>query len=318
CAGQANCTFSVWENVLRAKKNEDKWKDGVLRAVFHCKKKAEFHRTCGTEVWAQSGWLQNVGYPEYYLGDEGPCTITLSVDEGQKIQLTITDLNVKEDVSTPAGDECRDSLLVTEGSKQLLTRCGEINQPISITSEGSSLNITLNAYDDLSPKRGYIAHFQALGCESPDMPQDGYRAYRNATHAEYWCCVHHVFPDTLSRKRILKCNRGHAWNDTLPDCYDLEELLNNGNITESQYITLANGTSGAVRAEMFRQAHLVYDLVVPTVIMSVLVLGNVAVVVLIIYCRRGIVEENALSEELESIKANPEPTDVLDTAPCSV
>ncbi|XP_066985289.1 uncharacterized protein [Macrobrachium rosenbergii] len=317
CGGLSNCSFSVWDHVPGADANQDIWQKGVLRAVYHCKKKSEFYRTCGTELWAQSGWIQNVGYPEYYLGDEGPCTITISVDEGQHIQLTITDLSIR-DMSQPIEESCKDSLTVFEGSKQLLNRCGEINQPLTIVSEGSSLNITLNASTKLFPKRGYLAHFQALGCESPEMPQDGYRAFRNATYAEYWCCIHHVFPDTLLRRRVLKCNRAHSWNDTLPDCVDLEELLNTGNITETQYLSLSNGTTSTAHAEMFQQAHFVYDLIVPTVIMTVLVLGNVAIVILIIYCRRGIIEDNAHSEELESIKANPEPTDVLDTAPCSV
>ncbi|KAG7159185.1 putative CUB domain-containing protein-like 10, partial [Homarus americanus] len=216
-------------------------------------KKSDFHRVCGTEKHAQSGWMQSIGYPQYYLGEPGVCTVTIRVDEGQHIQLTITDLSLR-----------------------------------------------------------------AIGCETPATPVDGYMAYRNATHAEYWCCVRHVFPDTHARRRLLKCNRAHTWNDTLPDCADLEELFQDGNITETQYQNMVNGSSGYAMAEMLRQAHLVYDLVVPTVIMSVLVLGNVAIVFLIIYCRRGVIEEGANCEELESIKANPEPTDVVDSKPCEV
>lgn len=56
---------------------------------------SEVHRVCGTEVWAQTGWVQSIGYPEYYLGQESDCAITIRVDEGQKVQLTITDLSVR-------------------------------------------------------------------------------------------------------------------------------------------------------------------------------------------------------------------------------
>lgn len=60
----------------------------------------------------------------------------------------------------PNEDTCRDSISVTEGSKQLLHRCGETNRPISITSEGHALNVTLTATSNVYPKRGYVAHFQ--------------------------------------------------------------------------------------------------------------------------------------------------------------
>ncbi|XP_045624633.1 uncharacterized protein [Procambarus clarkii] len=317
CGGQAECKFSVWSHVPSAQVAQDAWKGGVLWAAYDCVNKSDFHRVCGSEVWAQSGWMQSIGYPQYYLGEPGVCTITIRVDEGQHIHLTIMDLSIREIVQ-PNEDSCRDSVSVMEGSKQLLLRCGEAKQPLSVISEGPELNVTLTATTKLFPKRGYVAHFQALGCETPSTPADGYMAYRNATHAEYWCCVHHVFPDTLARRRLLQCTRGHSWNDTLPDCIDLEELLEEGNITETQFHNLVNGSSTEAQAEMLRQAHLVYDLVVPTVIMSVLVLGNVAVVFLIIYCRRGVIEVGVRCEELESIKANPEPTDVIDSEPCNV
>ncbi|XP_071550404.1 uncharacterized protein [Panulirus ornatus] len=317
CGGQTECKFSVGRHVPAALQDQDQWKGGVLRVIYDCVHKSDFHRVCGSEVWAQTGWVQSVGYPEYYLGDPGVCTITIRVDEGQRVMLTISDLSIREIVQ-PSEDSCRDSLSVTEGSKQLFHQCGETNQPLRITSEGSEMNLTLTATSTVFPKRGYLAYFQALGCETLITPEDGYRVFRNATHAEYLCCVHHVFPDTLARHRLLQCNWAHTWNDTLPNCVDAEELFENGNITESQYYTLVNGSSRYAQAEMLRQAHLVYDLVVPTVIMTVLVLGNVAVVFLIIYCRRGIIEEGVRCEELESIKANPEPTDTIDSEPCNV
>ncbi|XP_042239777.1 uncharacterized protein LOC121877896 [Homarus americanus] len=315
CGGQTECKFNIQSDVPSA--HEDVWKNTVLWTVYHCVQKSDFHRVCGTEKHAQSGWMQSIGYPQYYLGEPGVCTVTIRVDEGQHIQLTITDLSLR-DIIQPNEESCRDSVTVTEGSKQLLQKCGETNKPLKIKSEGPELNVTLTATSNVYPKRGYIGYFQAIGCETPATPVDGYMAYRNATHAEYWCCVRHVFPDTHARRRLLKCNRAHTWNDTLPDCADLEELFQDGNITETQYQNMVNGSSGYAMAEMLRQAHLVYDLVVPTVIMSVLVLGNVAIVFLIIYCRRGVIEEGANCEELESIKANPEPTDVVDSKPCEV
>ncbi|XP_027227548.1 uncharacterized protein [Penaeus vannamei] len=317
CGGQKECRFNVTAHVPNAIEKKELWEDGVLRVTYDCLRKTDIVRVCDSEVSAQSGWLQTVGYPQYYLGGNGPCTITIKVDEGQQIQLTLTDLSIR-DIVQPNEDECRDSISVTEGRKELLKMCGEIKQPITVTSEGPVLSLNFNAVTDVFPKRGYAAYYEALGCESPPIPEDGYRSFRNATHAEYWCCVHHVFPDTLERRRILKCNRGSSWNDTVPDCIELQELLEVGNITEKEFTGLINGSTNGAHAEMYQEAHIVYDLVVPTVIMSILVIGNVAVVVLIIYCRRDVMDESSRSEELESIKANPEPTDTLDSTPCSV
>ena len=39
---------------------------------------------------------------------------------------------------------------------------------------------------------------------------------------------------------------------------------------------------------------------------------------LFFFLPRGVIEEGARCEELESIKANPEPTDTIDNEPCNV
>lgn len=67
------------------------------------------------------------------------------------------------EIVQPSEDSCRDSLSVTEGSKQLFHQCGETNQPLRITSEGSEMNLTLTATSTVFPKRGYLAYFQGKG-----------------------------------------------------------------------------------------------------------------------------------------------------------
>ncbi|XP_076058566.1 uncharacterized protein LOC143035585 [Oratosquilla oratoria] len=319
CSGKRECHFSVWQHVPGAKKDSDYWNGGLLRVNYACVPKAQFERTCDTVLAEQTGWVQNVGYPEYYLGQSGECTMTIRVDEGQQIALTFTDIHMRE-IIQPMEKECRDSISVQEGSKQLLFRCGELKKPLTIESEGNALNITMKTSIDLFPKRGFVAHFQAVGCESPATPEDGYRSFRNDTHAEYLCCVQHLFPDTLTRHRVLYCLDGYMWNDTLPDCVDMDDLLAEGKLSEEQYHHLYNGSSspGTAHAEFLKQPDFVFDLVLPTIIMSVLVVGNVVVVFLIIYCRRSTIEEAVRNEELESIKANPESTDGEATSPCSV
>jgi len=60
--------------------------------------------------------------------------------------------------------------------------------------------------------------FAALGCPPLKTPADGYLVDRNATHAQYMCCVGFIFPDTSRRDRSLYCQNGNTWTTDLPDC----------------------------------------------------------------------------------------------------
>lgn len=64
----------------------------------------------------------------------------------------------------------------------------------------------------------YIFFIKATGCPTPQLPQDGYMSYRNSTHAEFWCCIRHVYPDTMERVRTLKCKYQLYWDKSLADC----------------------------------------------------------------------------------------------------
>ena len=63
--------------------------------------------------------------------------------------------------------------------------------------------------------------FVAIGCETPESPENGYLSSRNATHAEFLCNTRYVFSDTLLRSRSIQCLRRHEWNDFVPDCIGL-------------------------------------------------------------------------------------------------
>ncbi|CAL4068002.1 unnamed protein product, partial [Meganyctiphanes norvegica] len=157
CGGKNQCKFSVWKHIPAARTDEDHWKGGVLHVSYVCLPKPEFHRTCNSEKYAQSGWLQSIGYPEYYLGDQ-PCTLSIHVDEGQRIQLTISDISIRD--MRDGEKTCTDSVVVREGEHELLHRCGESNKPLTVTSEGNLINVTLIATSELYPKRGYIAYWK--------------------------------------------------------------------------------------------------------------------------------------------------------------
>jgi hypothetical protein len=49
---------------------------------------------CGGVASGPSGWLRSPGYPKFYIGPE-PCDFTVSLDPGQKMSLSFTDVQLK-------------------------------------------------------------------------------------------------------------------------------------------------------------------------------------------------------------------------------
>ncbi|KAB7497114.1 hypothetical protein Anas_09506, partial [Armadillidium nasatum] len=215
CAMSRSCRFRVLADVPGAKEEEENWKGHVLRVDYECVQENSFYRTCGEKIEAQKGFIQNVGYPKYYLGP-GACTFTLLVDSGQRVKLQLYDVSirgiyhttddprsmsvihskkflyvkrdyhkpknyiyVKREIVRPTEQECRDFIAVSEGSTELLRNCR---------------------------------------VQTPPLPEDGYMSHRNATHAEFWCCVRHVFPDTMQRVKYLTCRYDMQWDKVVPDC----------------------------------------------------------------------------------------------------
>ena len=46
------------------------------------------------------------------------------------------------------------------GTLLLPRHCGDTNKPIVVTSKGNALTLTLHAVEDLTPKRGFQAHWK--------------------------------------------------------------------------------------------------------------------------------------------------------------
>ena len=103
-------------------------------------------------------------YPKYYKGGRR-CKWSLIVDHGQRIQVRLLDVSLREEGSASSnvfssdrrggrrgggGDrgrgECStDSIRVSERGKTLLRMCGEMNNDILILSHGNQLEVS-NAY----------------------------------------------------------------------------------------------------------------------------------------------------------------------------
>ena len=65
----------------------------------------------------------------------------------------------------PGETACKDVLTVTENSRLLLNKCGDVEEPITVDSFENELNISLSVTSTFQAKRGLLAflsgtHFQ--------------------------------------------------------------------------------------------------------------------------------------------------------------
>jgi len=308
CSGVNNCTVLL---------NEDEpesltWGNGKLHVQYYCiaVKSARFSCNSVIEiltpsvgekslregksahpVWypgpdTVSGWgyVQNMGYPQYYRGPH-QCTWTIRATRGRRVLLTLLDLSIRSVLhGEPA---CKDFLTVTEGSRLLMNKCGEIQEPLLIESSDNELNLTLSVKSEFYAKRGVFAHFTAVGCPTPKYPKQGYLVHGNASHAEFMCCVDHVFPDTGKRFRNLTCQEGYRWSEDLPDCVEIKHIVESGNPALLQILGRAqhNVTEPKV-GQLMNSYSLTYDLIVPSTIIVCLIVGNIFIALAVMQCRR--------------------------------
>ena len=87
-------------------------------------------------------------YPKYYKGGR-KCKWSLKVDPGQRIQVRLLDVNLRDEMRTSRergrGErrECStDSIRVSEKGKNLLRMCGEMKNDILLLSHGNQLEVS--------------------------------------------------------------------------------------------------------------------------------------------------------------------------------
>ena len=93
--------------------------------------------------------------------------------------------------------------------------CRPQEPPLEVLSDGEFMEVVLVSRHSLTPRRGILVHYTAVGCPTPEAPEDGYLVYRNETAAEYSCCVNRVFEDDGRKTKVVQC-LGARWDIDLP------------------------------------------------------------------------------------------------------
>jgi len=308
CGGVNNCMLLLNDDEPEAVT----WGNGKLHVQYYCIAGKSARHSCGSVIeiatpekgqaedvlratrppWfpgpiTVSGWgyVRNKGYPEYYRGVHD-CTWTIRATQGRRVLLTLLDLSIRSVLHGEAA--CKDYLSVTEGSRLLMNKCGEIEEPIVIESSDNELNITLSVKSEFYAKRGLLAHFTAVGCPLPKHPKQGYLVHGNSSHAEFMCCVDHVFPDTGLRFKNLTCQEGYRWSENLPDCVEITHIVNSGDATLLHILRQAQQNVTAPKVgELTKNYSLTYDYIVPSSIIGGLIIGNVLIAAAVMRCRRN-------------------------------
>lgn len=131
------------------------------------------------------------------------------------------DIVIPEDPPPPPdfSRDCLDFLLVKNNGQIIYSACASEDPPATVASTRESLEVVLVSSKPITPQRGVLFYYTAVGCAAPLPPADGYLIYRNDSVAGFSCCVGFVFPDTGEREKVITC-LGHEWDTVLPfpDC----------------------------------------------------------------------------------------------------
>ncbi|XP_069687488.1 uncharacterized protein [Periplaneta americana] len=295
CSGVNHCSFRLSSDFTPA----EEWGPGIVFLKYICINQEHITKNCVQNIVVTGeGFVETPGYPQFNV--ERNCTWRLRAPQGQRVQLSLLDISLRGIGSTET--ECTDMLTVREIDRLLLAQCGEREEPVHIESEGRGLDVSVSIKSkNVFPKRGVLFQYKALGCPPLKTPADGYLVDRNASDAHFMCCVGFVFPDTMRRGRSLHCENENTWSTSLPDCINVTYGIWTKN---SSLIRLSETESNLTTdvAAIVTESDLMYDILLPTMIICVLLIGNGVVIFVIFYLRkRRKLARQADDEELGAI-----------------
>ncbi|XP_045533788.1 uncharacterized protein LOC106714286 isoform X2 [Papilio machaon] len=294
CTGVNHCNFLLEEDYPPAVA----WPPGVVSIKYACFDDSLAVHYCNREVFVAAsgpdseGYIRTPGYPHFYVGDE--CRWRLKADPEQRIQISILDVSLRS--IGPFEDQCTDFVSVVDSNgESLLSTCEQVDLPLRLTSTTDALEVIVEAKSQGAfPKRGVLLHYKSLGCVTLPAPSDGYLVYRNEDVAHYMCNVNFVFADTRQRARMIWCFEDNRWNGTIPLCIETTiKVVGNDSVSE--------GPDKDTKLP-HNEANMIVDIVIPSLLIAALFIGN-AFIVLIIYKYRKRKTED-LEDEFNTIPLN--------------
>ncbi|KPI98556.1 hypothetical protein RR46_03708 [Papilio xuthus] len=295
CTGVNHCNFLLEEDYPPAVA----WSPGVVSIKYACFDDSLAVHYCNREVFVAAsgpdseGYIRTPGYPHFYVGDE--CRWRLKADPEQRIRISLLDVSLRS--IGPFEDQCTDFVSVVDSNgESLLSTCDQVDLPLRLTSTTNALEVIVEAKSQGAfPKRGVLLHYKSLGCVTLPAPSDGYLVYRNEDVAHYMCNVNFVFADTRQRARMLWCFEDNRWNGTIPLCIEETTIKVVGNDS------LSEGSDKGTKLP-HNEANMIVDIVIPSLLIAALFIGN-AFIVLIIYKYRKRKTED-LEDEFNTIPLN--------------
>ncbi|EFN75898.1 CUB and sushi domain-containing protein 3 [Harpegnathos saltator] len=217
CSGQKHCRY----NITIDHPSANSWIPGGILLKYACIPEGAVRRYCNQKVKViagEGGYINTPGYPLYYVGNI-TCGWTFVTLPGQRIVLTFHDLNI---LGPQANGSCVDIVRARDGDRILLEFCGTA-AGVQVVSNTNLLTLDFVASKRFHNARGFLLHYQALGCPEISPPNGSYMSNGTLTSRTFLCKSGSVFPDSGDRKRTLECKNG-KWNETatrLPDCIEL-------------------------------------------------------------------------------------------------
>lgn len=301
CSGMNNCTYNFVEDMKERKCRAQ----GAMVILYDCVRESWLHRYCNTQITATEGYIVSPGYPLYYP-QLSSCNWNIVSGEGQTVLVSVLDLSMSLPSQYYGRYVCHDSSVsIVEGSNKLFTGCGE-SLDLLKTVESETNEIVIQFVSSaFMPASGFLFYFKFQGCATLPAPQNGYLVYRNGSVSIYTCCRGYLFNDTLDSSRTLQCNEQNRWNNSLPSCVSLEELGETRNITDfrDNNIFPVNTTENEALVEpVVSSDTFLEDIIIPTVILVALLVGNAVILYIILHIRRRQKQKQA-SEEGEALNA---------------
>ncbi|XP_018055286.1 PREDICTED: uncharacterized protein LOC108691862 [Atta colombica] len=316
CSGQKHCRY----NVTIEHPGAHSWVPGEILLKYACIPEVAVKRYCNQQVKVISedgGYLNTPGYPLYYIGET--CGWTFRTFNDQRIVLTFHDLNIR---GPDADGNCMDIVRVRDSGSTLFEFCGT-TAGVRVVSYSNVLTLDFVTSKRFYNARGFLLQYQVLGCPEVLAPNGSYVSNGTLTSRTFLCKSGSVFPDSRERKRTLECKNG-KWNETatkLPNCIATSAVIVK---SENEHHHLASisgdnivGTgvrigrgedavaSGSVspvmdsaQSAMMKQTDYVVDVVLPTVLIALLFVGNAIIVYIIFQFRKRKLSATNQGEEM--------------------